>query len=193
MGKRVCVYCSSSNILESKYTEAARDFAKAASLLNYTIVCGGSMRGLMGVIIDTVLDNGTSVEGVIPGFMGEMELQHPNMKQLEIVETMSRRKELLREGTDAVVAFPGGLGTLEEFLETYTLKRLGQYDGAVIIFNQDGFYNKLIDLFDFFVEKNCLGQNFRDSLIVVDTVEQLIDAIENSSRSVLEAKHYLPA
>ena len=151
------------------------------------------MRGLMGVIIDTVLDKGTNVEGVIPGFMGEMELQHPNMKQLEIVETMSRRKELLRENTDAVVAFPGGLGTLEEFLETYTLKRLGQYDGAVIIFNQEGFYNKLLELFDFFVEKNCLGQNFRDSLIVVDTVEQLIDAIEKSSRSVLEAKHYLTA
>lgn len=193
MGKRVCVYCSSSNILESKYTEAAREFARAASVLNYTIVCGGSMRGLMGVIIDTMLEKGTNVEGVIPGFMGEMELQHPRIKQLEIVDTMSRRKELLRDNTDAVIAFPGGLGTLEEFLETYTLKRLGQYDGAVILFNQDGFYDKLIELFNHFVEKNCLGQNFRDSLIVVDTIENLIEAIENSTRKVLEAKHYLPA
>ncbi len=192
MGKRVCVYCSSSNILESKYTEAAREFARAASVLNYTIVCGGSMRGLMGVIIDTMLEKGTNVEGVIPGFMGEMELQHPRIKQLEIVDTMSRRKELLRDNTDAVIAFPGGLGTLEEFLETYTLKRLGQYDGAVILFNQDGFYDKLIELFNHFVEKNCLGQNFRDSLIVVDTIENLIEAIENSTRKVLEAKHYLP-
>lgn len=192
MGKRVCVYCSSSNALESKYTEAAREFALAASSLNYTIVCGGSTRGLMGVIIDTILDKGSGVEGVIPGFMGEMELQHPGMKQLEVVETMSRRKELLRENTDVVIAFPGGLGTLEEFLETYTLKRLGQYDGTVILFNQDGFYDKLIDLFNHFVEKNFLGENFRDSLIVVDTVEKLINAIENSSRSVLEAKHYLP-
>lgn len=192
MGKRVCVYCSSSNILESKYTEAAREFARAASVLNYTIVCGGSMRGLMGVIIDTMLEKGTNVEGVIPGFMGEMELQHPRIKQLEIVDTMSRRKELLRDNTDAVIAFPGGLGTLEEFLETYTLKRLGQYDGAVILFNQDGFYDKLIELFNHFVEKNCLGQNFRDSLIVVDTIEKLIEAIENSTRKVLEAKHYLP-
>lgn len=150
------------------------------------------MRGLMGVIIDTMLEKGTNVEGVIPGFMGEMELQHPRIKQLEIVDTMSRRKELLRDNTDAVIAFPGGLGTLEEFLETYTLKRLGQYDGAVILFNQDGFYDKLIELFNHFVEKNCLGQNFRDSLIVVDTIENLIEAIENSTRKVLEAKHYLP-
>lgn len=192
MGKRICVYCSSSDMIDSKYREAARGFARAASLNNYTIVCGGSLRGLMGVIIDTVIRNGSGVEGVIPGFMGEMEIHHPGIQQLEIVDTMSRRKELLRHNTDAVVAFPGGMGTLEEFLETYTLKRLGQYDGAVILFNLDGFYDKLLELFDYFSKNFFLGRNYLDSLIIVKTVQELIEAIETSKKETLKAEHYLP-
>ncbi len=179
-------------MIDSKYREAARGFARAASLNNYTIVCGGSLRGLMGVIIDTVIRNGSGVEGVIPGFMGEMEIHHPGIQQLEIVDTMSRRKELLRHNTDAVVAFPGGMGTLEEFLETYTLKRLGQYDGAVILFNLDGFYDKLLELFDYFSKNFFLGRNYLDSLIIVKTVQELIEAIETSKKETLKAEHYLP-
>ena len=179
-------------MIDSKYREAARGFARAASLNNYTIVCGGSLRGLMGVIIDTVIGNGSGVEGVIPGFMGEMEIHHPGIQQLEIVDTMSRRKELLRHNTDAVVAFPGGMGTLEEFLETYTLKRLGQYDGAVILFNLDGFYDKLLELFDYFSKNFFLGRNYLDSLIIVKTVQELIEAIETSKKETLKAEHYLP-
>jgi uncharacterized protein (TIGR00730 family) len=190
MTKRVCVYCSSSNILEDKYIEAARVFAEAASLLGYCIVCGGSSMGLMGVIIDTMLKNQARVEGAIPEFMGDMEIQHPEIKNLTIVDTMSKRKDFLRENTDAVIAFPGGLGTLEELLETYTLKRLGKYDGAVIIFNQDGYYNKLLELLEHFVEKRFLKPNYRESLIVVNSVEELMNTIKISGREILRPEHY---
>lgn len=201
MSKRICIYCSSSNTLEEKYVKAARDFAQAASLLNYTVVCGGSLRGLMGVIIDTMLssentilynDNESRIEGVIPEFMGEMEIHHPRLKKLQIVGSMSERKELLRKDTDAVIAFPGGLGTLEEFLETFTLKRLGQYDGSVILFNQDGFYNSLLALLDQFVENMVLNSNYRDSLVVVSSVDELIEAVKNGKRELFNAAHYLP-
>ncbi|PKO98978.1 MAG: TIGR00730 family Rossman fold protein [Bacteroidetes bacterium HGW-Bacteroidetes-8] len=192
MSKRLCVYCSSSNILEDKYREAAKDFAEAASLLGYTIVCGGSIMGLMGVIIDVMVERGSTVEGYIPGFMEDMEIQHPSIKNLGVVDTMSKRKELLRENTDAVIAFPGGLGTIEEFLETFTLKRLGQYDGSVILFNQDGYYNKLIELLDHFAENKFLNSNYRDALIVVNSVEELLECVRSSKREIIEAKHYLP-
>ncbi|MFA6770434.1 MAG: TIGR00730 family Rossman fold protein [Bacteroidales bacterium] len=194
MSKRLCVYCSSSNILEEKYIEAAREFAKAASLLSYTVVCGGSLRGLMGIIIDTMLSAGSSsrVEGVIPEFMGKMEIHHPMIKRLQIVDSMSKRKELLRKETDAVIAFPGGLGTLEEFLETLTLKRLGQYDGLVILFNQDGFYDSLLAMLEQFVQNRVLNSNYLDSLIVVDNVNDLIEAVKNGKRGLLNAAHYLP-
>ena len=192
MSKRLCVYCSSSNILEDKYREAAKDFAEAASLLGYSIVCGGSIMGLMGVIIDVMIERGSIVEGYIPEFMEDMEIQHPHIKSLGVVETMSRRKELLRENTDAVIAFPGGLGTMEEFLETFTLKRLGQYDGAVILFNQDGYYNKLLELLDHFAVNKFLNSNYRETLIVVNTIEELLNSVRCSKREIIEAKHYLP-
>ncbi len=192
MSKRICVYCSSSNILEEKYVKAAKEFAEAASLLGYTIVCGGSVMGLMGVIIDTMIDRGSPVEGFIPGFMEDMEIHHKGIKQLGVVETMSERKELLRQNSDVVIAFPGGLGTMEEFMETFTLKRLGQYDGTVILFNQDGFYNELLNLFEHFVKNKFLNSNYRDSLVVVNSVEDLIVAVKNSKKERVEAKHYLP-
>jgi uncharacterized protein (TIGR00730 family) len=198
MSKRVCIYCSSSNLLESKYVKAAKEFAQAASLLGFTVVCGGSIRGLMGTIIDTMLcgqereGSKGSVEGVIPGFMGDLELHHPKIKNLVITGTMSERKELLRDNTDAVVAFPGGLGTLEELLETFTLKRLGRYDGAVILFNQDGFYNHLLELLDKYVELKMMNSNYRQSLIVVSTVEELVQAICASKREKVDMMHYLP-
>ncbi len=146
--------------------------------------------GLMGIIIDTMLKNGGRVEGAIPEFMGDMEIQHPEIEHLTVVDTMSRRKEVLRENTDAVVAFPGGLGTLEELLETYTLKRLGKYDGTVIIFNQDGFYNKLLNLLEHFAENKFLKTNYRESIVVVNSVEELIVAIGASKRELLRPEHY---
>jgi uncharacterized protein (TIGR00730 family) len=192
MGKRVCIYCSSSDILEDKYREVAQCFAKAASLLNYTIVCGGSCKGLMGVIIDTMIEAGARVEGVVPGFMKELEFHHPKLANIEIVSTMSQRKEMLREDTDAVVAFPGGLGTLEELIETFTLKRLGVYSGDVIIFNQEGFYNPLFSLFEHFEEKRVLNSNWKEGLIIVNTIEELVETIESGKRKLLEPKHYAP-
>lgn len=125
--------------------------------------------------------------------MKELEFHHPNLERIKIVDTMSTRKEMLREDTDAVVALPGGIGTIEEFIETYTLKRLGVYPGAVILFNQDGFYEPLLDLFSHLEKSNMLNSNWSDALIVVDNVKDLIEAIENSKREYLEPKHYAPA
>lgn len=193
MSKRICVYCSSSNILEDKYKEAAQCFARAASLHNYTIVCGGSCKGLMGIIIDTMIEAGANVEGVMPEFMKNLEFQHPALHNIEVVSKMSERKDLLRENTDAVVAFPGGLGTLEEFIETYTLKRLGIYPGDVIIFNQDGFYDPLLSLFEHFENKRVLNSNWKDGLKVVYSVDAIISSIESGKPRFLEPECYAPS
>jgi len=179
MGKRICIYCSSSNTLDSKYKEAAEDFAKAASLHNYTIVCGGSIRGLMGTVIDTMLRNGGSIEGVIPQFMQEIEIQHPNLKDLTIVDTMARRKELLRKDCDAVIALPGGIGTLDELFEVFTLKKLDMYPGKVMVLNIYGFFTPLISLLDHLVKENCLCSNYRKSLLIFNSIDELIEAINS--------------
>jgi uncharacterized protein (TIGR00730 family) len=192
MGKRICVYCSSSNILDKKYLEAADSFAEAASSHNWAIVCGGSRKGLMGIIIDKMLESGGDVMGVMPAFMKEVEFEHERLENMLFVDSMARRKELLRENTDAVVALPGGIGTIEEFIETYTLKRLGLYDGAVIILNLNGFFDPLLKMFQHLVYEKMLNRNWSDSLIIVNSVDELTHAIQNSSPQRLEPVHYAP-
>jgi uncharacterized protein (TIGR00730 family) len=146
----------------------------------------------MGVMIDTAIECGGEIEGVMPEFMTNLEFDHRKLKKLIKVQTMSERKDLLRNDTDAVVVFPGGIGTLEEFIETFTLKRLGKYSGTVILYNLDGFYNPLISLFDHLVEKCFLNSNYHNGLIVVETVDELIKEILSSERFFLEPKHYAP-
>lgn len=193
MNKRVCVYCSSSDKIDQVYREAAESFAEAASLIGISVVCGGSRKGLMGVITDTILERGGIVEGVMPNFMKELELEHKTLTNIRYVSSMSERKDLLREDTDAIVVFPGGIGTLEEFLETFTLRRLGKYEGEVILLNIAGFFDPLIALFDHLVDKKVLAGNYRDGLIVVENVKELLKKIEQSQRHFLEPKHYSPS
>lgn len=179
-------------MLDKKYLEAASTFADAASSHNWTIVCGGSRRGLMGVIIDRMLELGGDIHGVMPSFMKEIELEHSTLKNLTLVDSMAIRKELLRDKTDAVVALPGGIGTIEEFIEAYTLKRLGIYEGSVMILNLDGFFDPLLKFFEYLVREKMLNSNWKDSLIIACSVEELISKLENSIPEKLHPSHYAP-
>jgi len=192
MHKRVCVYCSSSDILEESYKEAAGKFAEAASSLGYTVVCGGSSKGLMGVIIDRINEKGGEVEGVMPTFMKNLEFYHQGLKKIRYVDSLSERKKLLREGTDAVIALPGGLGTLEEFLETFTLKRLGLYSGLTALLNINGYYRGLISLFEQYESEGFLGKNWRDALKIANSVEDLMEMIKEYHPEKMTPAHYAP-
>ena len=105
---------------------------------------------------------------------------------------MAKRKELLREDTLAVVALPGGIGTIEEFIETYTLKRLGLYDGAVVILNLDGFFDPMLKMFEHLVNEKMLNRNWSESLIVVKSVEELSEVLERVKPHKLQPAHYAP-
>lgn len=193
MGKKICVYCSSSNILDKRYLEAANSFAEAASSHNWTVICGGSRKGLMGVIIDRMLELGGDIEGVMPSFMKEIELEHRSLQNLILVDSMARRKELLRENTHAVVALPGGIGTIEEFIETYTLKRLGIYEGCVAILNLDGFFDPMLKMFEHLVNEKMLNSNWSDSLIIAQSTEELVELLECAVPQRMHPAHYAPA
>ena len=192
MVKSVCVYCSSSDILEESYREAAGEFAEAASSLGFRVICGGSSKGLMGVIIDKMNQRGGIIEGVMPFFMKDLEFYHPGLKNIQYVNSISERKEMLRKGSDAVVALPGGVGTLEEFLETFTLKRLGLYDGVTALLNINGFYQELITLFEKYEREGFLGKSWRETLKVAGSVKELTDIIMKSTPERLAPCGYLP-
>lgn len=146
----------------------------------------------MGVMIDAFINRGGIVEGVMPEFMKELEFHHPDLNRITFVPTMSERKKLMRAETDAVVALPGGLGTLEEFLETYTLKRLGLYSGDVILLNVFGFFEPLLDLFEHLVDNKVLNRNWETGLKIVNSVDELIEAIDKCRPETLSPRHYAP-
>jgi len=174
--RRVAIFCSSCEGIDSRYNVAARDLVAALCAKGYVIVSGGSYRGMMGVVSDTVRASGGFHEGVIPRFMAGWE--YPSLDSLVWTDTMAHRKELIRKDTCAVVALPGGIGTLDEFIETHVLAKLGRYEGRVIAFNVDGFYDPLKALLDHYVEKRMMHQADRDLALFPESVDQVMDLID---------------
>ena len=132
---RICVYAASSAHCDAVYQAAARRLGFLLAQAGATIVYGGGGTGLMGAVADGALDAGGHVIGIIPRFMTEVEWQHPGIANLEVVEDMRERKHRLLTGSDAVVALPGGCGTLEELFEAITLKRLALYFNPIVLLN----------------------------------------------------------
>lgn len=180
MIKRITVFCASSRMIDSRYFEAARHLAEVLIKNNITAVYGGGAVGLMGVLANHMLQNGGSIEGVIPQFMMKVEWGHPGVKKMIITKDMHERKRLLIEDVNAVVALPGGSGTLEELLEVISLKRLGKFLQPVIIINTAGFYDPLVVLLNKMVEENFMRQDHLKMWKVISDPSELMEAIHSS-------------
>ena len=168
--KSALFFCSSSDI-DPKYIDAARRVVRATCLKGYTIVSGGATKGLMKVVADEAQACGAANIGVLPRFMEEFS--HPNLTQLIWTDTMSQRKDLMRlYGSDIAVALPGGIGTLDELFETYTLAKLEKYHGKVVAFNCFGFYDGVREMMDKLVSENMLDRKTRELLYFPQTVEE---------------------
>lgn len=173
--KKIAVFCSGSGNIDPEYNKAAREFVRAASLSGYAIVSGGTTKGTMGEISDELASLGAEHIGVLPRFMDS--LAHKGLSQVEYTSTMSERKELMRKDTCAAVALPGGIGTMDEFFETYTLRKLGQYSGKVFALNINGFYDPLIELLDYFVKTGMLDKASRELVSFPTSTAELLEEL----------------
>ncbi|HXA51554.1 MAG TPA: TIGR00730 family Rossman fold protein, partial [Candidatus Acidoferrum sp.] len=138
MIRTVCVYCSSSDRTPPVYLEAAAHLGRALAEAGIGIVYGGSSLGSMGRMATAALEAGGKVTGILPRFMDELEWGNRALTELRIVDDMHERKRLMLELSDAVIALPGGCGTLEELFEAIAWKRLGLYFGPVVMVNVNG-------------------------------------------------------
>lgn len=175
--KRICVYCASSTQIPEKYLDHGRRFAEILANEQLALVCGGSRSGLMGLMANRIMELGGKAVGIMPRFMMDVEWHHPGLSELTLVDTMAERKDLMISNVDAVVTFPGGCGTMEEFMETLSNKRLGSFTKPMIILNSYGFYDPLIALLDSMVENRFLGSRHRDMWSVVSEPEEILPAI----------------
>jgi len=187
---RICVYCASSEHCDRVYHDAATALGRALAEAGCTIVYGGGAVGLMGSLANGALAAGGDVVGIIPRFMTEVEWQHPGLASLEVVEDMRERKHRLLTGSDAVVALPGGCGTLEEMFEALTLKRLGLYFNPIVLVNTNGFYAPLAKFMDQMIEQRFMNPQHRDMWTVVDTIDEVLPAIRSAPRWREDARNY---
>jgi len=177
---KVTIYCSSSNSLPSKYYEETNKIGQLLAKENITIIYGGGGAGLMGTLADSALKNDGKVIGVIPRFMKAVELDHKGVNLMIETEDMAERKKILIEGTDAVIALPGGVGTFEELFEVLSAKRLGLFTKPIIIYNFEGFYNPIIEMLETCIEENFMGKQHRVIWTEVTRSEDLVGAIKNA-------------
>jgi len=126
------------------------------------------------------MGNGGNVIGILPRFMDKVEWGHKNISQMILVRDMRERKKLLIKNVDAVIALPGGCGTLEELMEVFTLKRLGKFTKPIVVLNTDGFYTHLELLIEKMIDEHFLRHEHRDIWRLVNTPEEVIPAIQNS-------------
>jgi uncharacterized protein (TIGR00730 family) len=178
--QQVCVYCASSTKVAEKYFQAADELAEVLAAEGITVVYGGGAVGLMGRIADRMLALGGHVVGIIPDFMKAVEWEHKGVSRLHVVMDMHERKKRFFEGTDAIVALPGGCGTLEELLEAITWKRLGLVTAPIIIVNSDGFYDPLLEMLDRCVEENFMRAEHKAIWQVIARPSELMQAIEEA-------------
>lgn len=175
--QRVCVYCASNDGARPAYMESARTFGRALAERGIEVVYGGGRAGLMGALADAAMDAGGRVTGVMPHALVQREVAHHGLTALHVVDSMHTRKAMLAEMADAFVALPGGIGTLEEFFETWTWAQLGVHQKPVGLLDVNGFWAPLTGLITHIAHEGFLRGTPRDWLLVHDDAGVMIDAL----------------
>lgn len=173
----VCVYSASSTKIDPVYFEAAEQLGRLLAEHHIRLVNGAGSIGLMRSVADAVLSNGGEVTGVIPHFMVEQNWQHTGLTELIEVASMHERKQKMADLSDAVIALPGGCGTLEELLEIITWKQLGLYLNPVVILNVNGFYDPLLNMLGRAIDENFMRRQHGDIWKVANTSEEAVELL----------------
>lgn len=173
----VCVYCASSSKVDAVYFEAAEQLGRLLAQHQLHCIYGAGNQGLMGAIANSVLDAGGNVTGIIPRFMYEEGWHYDRLQHIEITNSMHERKERMAALSNAVIALPGGCGTLEELLEIITWKQLGLYFNPIVILNTAGYYDPLLALLERAVEQNFMRAEHQKMWVVASTPQEAIEAL----------------
>jgi uncharacterized protein (TIGR00730 family) len=179
---RICVYCASSNQSDQKFRDAAFHLGELLAAAGHHIVYGGGSAGSMGAVADGALAQGGEVTGILPRFMADLEWGHPGLTHLELVSDMRERKHQLLTGSDAVVALPGGCGTLEELFEAITLKRLGLYFNPIILLDTLGYWQPLDAFLHKMIEQRFMNPEHVKMWSLAATPEDVLPAIATAPR-----------
>jgi uncharacterized protein (TIGR00730 family) len=185
--KNVCVYCGSGPGTNPGFVQAATAFGKALAENGIGLVYGGGSIGLMGAVATGVLDHGGTVTGIIPDFLTARENAMKRAQELIVTKNMHERKQLMFDRSDAFVALPGGIGTLEELVEQMTWAQLGRHTKPILIANIEGFWDPLLALLNHMKDTAFIRANLSVDILTADRVENILPTLEKAAMRVPEA------
>jgi uncharacterized protein (TIGR00730 family) len=175
--ERICVFCGASPGARPAYREATGELARLLVAERIGVVYGGGGVGLMGALADAVLAEGGEVIGIIPRALMDREIAHRDVADMRVVGSMHERKALMAELSDAFIALPGGLGTLEELFEVYTWAQLGLHRKPCALLNVEGYYDGIASFLSHAVEERFVREEHRGMLIVEQEPGALIERV----------------
>jgi len=184
--KRLAVYCGSAPGADPAFADAARKLALLMVERKIDLVYGGGKLGLMGIVADTVLDNGGCAYGVIPQALVDHEVAHHGCTELHTVDNMHERKAKMTELADAFVCLPGGIGTLDEMFEAWTWNALGYHAQPFCLLNVHGFWDGLAGFIDHVVDSGFLSEARRLQLLKADTPRDALDLLDEAVKSAAQ-------
>jgi uncharacterized protein (TIGR00730 family) len=177
--KNVLIFCAANMGHNTIYAETAAAMATALVNRGTHIITGAGSVGLMGVVADATLAANGTITGIIPTFLDKLEVGHNGLTEIIVVEDMHERKALMHERCDAIIALPGGYGTLDELFESLTWAQLDQHQKPIGLLNVNGFYTHLLAFLDHIVAEGMLKQENRNLVISSDNIEDLINKMED--------------
>ena len=180
--RSIAVFCGSNTGAGTTYTEAAQALGTAMGRAGITLVYGGTHKGLMGVLADAVLAAGGEAHGIITERLAGLGHLHPSLTRHEVVGTMRARKLRMAEEAEAFIALPGGIGTLEEFMEIWTLNQLGEIDKPAGLFDVAGYYQPFMGFIDHMIAEKFLPAAHRGSIVVEPEAQRLLDGLSSYER-----------
>jgi len=189
--KTVCVYCGSGPGTNPHFIEGAKALGKVFAENNVRLVYGGGSLGMMGAVATSVLDHGGMVTGIIPDFLTLRENALTRVQEMIVTPDMHERKRLMFERSDAFVALPGGVGTLEELVEQLTWKQLGRHAKPMLLANIDGFWEPLFALLKHMRQTQFIRAGLPVDILKADRVEEILPMLRTAAAQVADTEKNL--
>lgn len=175
----ICIYGSGSRKIDEKYTDEAYRLGCEMALKGHNLVFGGGDTGMMGACAKGVHDNCGKSIGIAPEWIGNFEPLCKDCDKFIYVDSMDERKNKFVENSDAFIITPGGIGTLDEFFEIITLKKLKQHDKEIIVFNIDGFFNKMFEMIDEMAQKGFLYKQ-TETYKIANSIDEIFEYLNET-------------
>ena len=172
--KKICIFCGSSIGFDPIYREKAAELGRVLADHGCELLYGGGSVGLMKIIADVMMQRHCMVTGTITQHLLDMRVGHPEIDKLIVVETMAERKKILEDMADGFIAMPGGIGTMDEFFETFVLSQLRVFDKPVALFNVNGYYDDIIRFMERATREGFVREEHAKNLIVSNDPEELL-------------------